>query len=40
LSHNIDEDVETKIEVEDVKTEIEAEDESPICMYINLANTR
>jgi hypothetical protein len=40
LSHNVDEDVETKIEAEDVETEIEAEDESPIGMYINLDNRR
>jgi hypothetical protein len=40
LSHNVDEDVETKIEAEDVETGIEAEDESPIGMYINLDNTR
>jgi hypothetical protein len=40
LSHNVEEDVETKIEAEDVETEIEAEDESPIGMYINLDNTR
>jgi hypothetical protein len=36
LSHNVEEDVETKIEAEDVQTKIEAEDESPIGMYINL----
>jgi hypothetical protein len=40
LSHNVEEDIETKIEAEDVETEIEAEDESPIGMYINLDNTR
>jgi hypothetical protein len=40
LSHNVKEDVETKIEAEDVETEIEAEDESLIGMYINLDNTR
>ena len=49
MSHNVEEDVETEIEVEgietkieaeDVESEIEAEDESPIGMYINLDNTR
>ena len=49
MSHNVEEDVETKIEAEgieteieaeDVETEIEAEDKSPIGMYINLDNTR
>jgi hypothetical protein len=39
LSHNVEEDVETKIEAEDVETEIETEDESPIGMYINFDNT-
>ena len=45
MSHNVEEDVETEIELEgveteieaeDIETEIEAEDESPIGMYINL----
>ena len=40
MSHNVKEDVETKIEAEDVETEIEAEVESPIGMYINLDNTK
>jgi hypothetical protein len=40
LSHNVEEYVETEIEVEDVETEIEEENESPIGMYINLDNTR
>ena len=39
MSHNVNEDVETKIEAEDVETEIEAEDESPIGMHMNLDNT-
>ena len=40
MSHNVEEEVETEIEVEDVQTEIKAKDESPIGMYINLDNTR
>ena len=40
MSHNVEEDIETKIEAEDVETGIEIEDESPIGMYINLDNTR
>ena len=49
MSHNVEEDVETEIEVEGVETKIEAEDvetkieveeESPIVIYINLDNTR
>jgi hypothetical protein len=40
LSHNVEKDVETKIEAEDVETEMEEEDESPIGMYINLDNRR
>jgi hypothetical protein len=40
LSHNVEEDVEIKIEEEVVETEIEVEDDSHIGMYINLDNTR
>jgi len=39
LSHNFEDDVETKIEVEALEIEIDVKDESPISMYINLDNT-